>query len=166
MAGPAGRVCPHDGVTTMIEQHYDLLTIGGGSGGLAVAEKAAQYGKKVAIVGSGPAGLSCATDLAKFGHEVTVFEALHELGGVLVYGIPEFRLPKAIVAKEIETIKKMGEMGFMGIEVPEEYGGAGMDTLAYVLALEEICKADASHGTIMSVNNSLFHYGFLKFGTE
>mgnify|MGYP000468801833 CR=1 FL=1 len=55
-----------------------------------------------------------------------------------------------------ETIKKMGGMGFMGIEVPEEYGGAGMDTLAYVLALEEICKADASHGTIMSVNNSLF----------
>jgi hypothetical protein len=60
----------------------------------------------------------------------------------------------------------MGEMGFMGIEVPEEYGGAGMDTLAYVLALEEICKADASHGTIMSVNNSLFCYGILKFGTE
>jgi alkylation response protein AidB-like acyl-CoA dehydrogenase len=66
----------------------------------------------------------------------------------------------------IETIKKMGEMGFMGIEVPEEYGGAGMDTLAYVLALEEICKADASHGTIMSVNNSLFCYAILKFGTE
>jgi alkylation response protein AidB-like acyl-CoA dehydrogenase len=65
-----------------------------------------------------------------------------------------------------ETIKKMGEMGFMGIEVPEEYGGAGMDTLAYVLALEEICKADASHGTIMSVNNSLFCYAILKFGTE
>ena len=65
-----------------------------------------------------------------------------------------------------ETIKKMGEMGFMGIEVPEEYGGAGMDTLAYVLALEEISKADASHGTIMSVNNSLFCYGILKFGTE
>jgi alkylation response protein AidB-like acyl-CoA dehydrogenase len=66
----------------------------------------------------------------------------------------------------IVTIKKMGEMGFMGIEVPEEYGGAGMDTLAYVLALEEICKADASHGTIMSVNNSLFCYAILKFGTE
>ena len=65
-----------------------------------------------------------------------------------------------------ETIKKMSAMGFMGIEVPEEYGGAGMDTLAYVLALEEICKADASHGTIMSVNNSLFCYGLLKFGTE
>lgn len=65
-----------------------------------------------------------------------------------------------------ETIVKMGEMGFMGIEVPEEYGGAGMDTLAYVLALEEISKADASHGTIMSVNNSLYCNGLLKFGTE
>jgi len=65
-----------------------------------------------------------------------------------------------------KTIKKMGEMGFMGIEVPEEYGGAGMDTLAYVLALEEISKADAAHGTIMSVNNSLFCYGILKFGSE
>ena len=64
------------------------------------------------------------------------------------------------------TVKKMGEMGFMGIEVPEEYGGAGMDTLAYVLALEEICKADASHGVIMSVNNSLYCHGILKFGTE
>src|SRR5512141_1466020 len=65
-----------------------------------------------------------------------------------------------------ETIKKMGAMGFMGIEVPEEYSGAGMDTLAYVLALEEICKVDASHGVIMSVNNSLYAYGLLKFGTE
>src|SRR5574342_1330616 len=64
------------------------------------------------------------------------------------------------------TIKKMGEMGFMGIEVPEEYGGAGLDTLAYVLALEEISKADASHGTIMSVNNSLFCHGIYKYGTE
>jgi len=65
-----------------------------------------------------------------------------------------------------KTIRKMGEMGFMGVEVPEEYGGAGMDTLSYVLALEEICKADAAHGTIMSVNNSLFCYGILRFGTE
>ncbi len=65
-----------------------------------------------------------------------------------------------------ETIKKMGQLGFMGIEVPEEYGGAGMDTIAYVLAMEEICKADAAHGTIMSVNNSLFCHGILKFGTE
>ncbi len=65
-----------------------------------------------------------------------------------------------------ETIKKMGELGFMGIEVPEAYGGAGMDSLAYVLALEEICKVDASHGVIMSVNNSLYCHGILKFGTE
>ena len=66
----------------------------------------------------------------------------------------------------LETIKKMGKMGFMGIEVPEDYGGAGMDTMAYVLALEEICKADAAHGTIMSVNNSLFNYGILIFGSD
>jgi len=65
-----------------------------------------------------------------------------------------------------ETIKKMGKMGFMGIEIPEEYGGAGMDTLSYVLALEEISKVDASHGVIMSVNNSLYNYGILRFGTE
>ncbi len=66
----------------------------------------------------------------------------------------------------LETIREMGKLGFMGIEVPETYGGAGMDTLAYVLAMVEICKVDASHGTIMSVNNSLFAHGLLKFGTE
>lgn len=65
-----------------------------------------------------------------------------------------------------ETIRKMGEMGFMGIEIPEDYGGAGMDTLAYVLALVEICKADAAHGTIMSVNNSLYCNGIYKYGSE
>ncbi len=64
------------------------------------------------------------------------------------------------------TIKKMGELGFMGIEVPEQYGGSGMDALSYMLALEEICKVDASHGVIMSVNNSLYCHGILKFGTE
>ncbi|MFZ5820909.1 MAG: acyl-CoA dehydrogenase [Chloroflexota bacterium] len=66
----------------------------------------------------------------------------------------------------MKTIQKMGGMGFMGIEVPEAYGGAGMDTLSYVLALEEISKADAAHGVIMSVNNSLYCHGILKFGTE
>jgi len=60
----------------------------------------------------------------------------------------------------------MGQLGFMGIEVPEEYGGAGLDTMSYVLAMEEINKVDAAHGTIMSVNNSLFCYGILRFGTE
>jgi alkylation response protein AidB-like acyl-CoA dehydrogenase len=66
----------------------------------------------------------------------------------------------------LETVRQMGQLGFMGIEVPEQYGGTGMDTLAYVLALSEICKADASHGTVMSVNNSLYCHGLLKFGTE
>ena len=66
-------------------------------------------GHRVAVIGSGPAGLTCAGDLAKLGYEVTVFEALHELGGVLVYGIPEFRLPKhKVVAKEIEKVKELG----------------------------------------------------------
>ena len=65
-------------------------------------------GHRVAIVGSGPSGLTCAGDLAKKGYEVTVFEALHTAGGVLVYGIPEFRLPKKIVAKEVETLEKLG----------------------------------------------------------
>ncbi len=65
-------------------------------------------GHRVAIVGSGPSGLTCAGDLAKKGYEVTVFEALHTAGGVLVYGIPEFRLPKKIVAKEVDTLKKLG----------------------------------------------------------
>ena len=66
----------------------------------------------------------------------------------------------------INTVRQMGQLGFMGIEVPEEYGGAGMDTLAYSLALTEICKVDASHGTIMSVNNSLYCHGLMKYGTE
>ncbi len=74
-----------------------------------VTEQASSNGHRVAVVGSGPSGLACASDLAKWGYEVTVFEALHELGGVLVYGIPEFRLPKErIVAREIEEVAKLG----------------------------------------------------------
>ena len=65
-------------------------------------------GHKVAVIGAGPAGLTCAGDLAKLGYKVTVYEALHIAGGVLVYGIPEFRLPKAIVQQEIDGLKKMG----------------------------------------------------------
>ena len=66
-------------------------------------------GKKVAVIGSGPAGLTCAGDLAKMGYEVTIFEALHEPGGVLVYGIPEFRLPKdKIVEREIDSLRRLG----------------------------------------------------------
>ncbi len=66
----------------------------------------------------------------------------------------------------LENIRAMGELGLMGIEVPEEYGGSGLDTIGYAVALMEICEADAAHGTIMSVNNSLFCNGILKHGTE
>ena len=72
------------------------------------AQKPVSNGHKVAVIGSGPSGLTCAGDLAKKGYEVTVFEALHTAGGVLVYGIPEFRLPKAIVQKEIDGLKELG----------------------------------------------------------
>lgn len=76
---------------------------------IEVYEKKEQNGKKVAVVGSGPAGLSCASTLARLGYSVTIFEALHEVGGVLVYGIPEFRLPKdKVVKKEIENLIKLG----------------------------------------------------------
>ena len=68
----------------------------------------APTGKKVAVVGSGPAGLTVAGDLAKLGHAVTIFEALHKAGGVLVYGIPEFRLPKAIVQIEVDYVASLG----------------------------------------------------------
>lgn len=74
----------------------------------AIPKKPKPTGKKVAIIGSGPAGLTAAADLAKKGHAVTIFEALHKPGGVLIYGIPEFRLPKAIVEAEIEAIKDLG----------------------------------------------------------
>ena len=101
-----------------------------------------QNGHRVAVVGSGPSGLTCAGDLAKKGYEVTVFEALHTAGGVLVYGIPEFRLPKAIVAKEVETLEKLGvkietnvvigktltidELFMMGFEAVFVGSGAGL----------------------------------------
>jgi len=77
-------------------------------GEINVPEMPAPTGRKVAIVGGGPAGLTVAGDLIKMGHKVTIFEALHKLGGVLIYGIPEFRLPKAIVTREVEYLKTLG----------------------------------------------------------
>lgn len=116
-----GRVCPQEEqceVKCVVGKKNEPIAIGRlerfvadyerRSAGLRPPTVAAKSGKRVAVVGSGPAGLSCAADLAQRGHKVTVFEALHELGGVLVYGIPEFRLPKEIVKAEIEAMKAMG----------------------------------------------------------
>ena len=108
-------------------------------------EKPVSNGKKVAIVGAGPAGLTCAGDLAKLGYEVTIFEAFHKAGGVLVYGIPEFRLPKTIVQKEVDNLEQLGVKVMTNMvigkvlsidELFEEYGfqavfigsGAGLPT--------------------------------------
>lgn len=117
-----GRVCPQEKQCESKCMHLKLghkaVAIGNlerfaadferNSGKMALPECAPKNGIKVAIVGSGPAGLSCAGDLAKDGYDVTVFEALHEIGGVLKYGIPEFRLPNAIVDVEIENLRKIG----------------------------------------------------------
>ncbi len=117
-----GRVCPQEKQCESKCMHLKLghkaVAIGNlerfaadferNSGKMALPECAPKNGIKVAIVGSGPAGLSCAGDLAKCGYDVTVFEALHEIGGVLKYGIPEFRLPNAIVDVEIENLRKIG----------------------------------------------------------
>ena len=92
-------------------------------GEVELPEIAPSTGKKVAIIGSGPAGLTCAGDLTKMGHKVTVFEALHEPGGVLAYGIPEFRLPKDIVRAEVDALKKMG------VEIKTSYIIGRMDTI-------------------------------------
>ena len=78
------------------------------SSATAKAERPAPNGHRVAVVGSGPSGLTCAGDLAKLGYDVTIFEALHTPGGVLVYGIPEFRLPKRLVREEIATVEALG----------------------------------------------------------
>ena len=76
--------------------------------GSTLPPKATPTGKKVAVIGAGPAGLTVAADLVKFGHQITMFEALHVGGGVLSYGIPEFRFPKAIVQNEVEYVQKLG----------------------------------------------------------
>jgi glutamate synthase (NADPH/NADH) small chain len=117
-----GRVCPQENqcekycvlgrkgepvAIGRLERFVADLELADDSNGISM-EVAPPTGKKVAVVGSGPAGLTAAADLAKMGHAVTVFEALHVPGGVLMYGIPEFRLPKEIVQKEIDKIKDLG----------------------------------------------------------
>jgi glutamate synthase (NADPH/NADH) small chain len=96
--------------------------------GIKHPKKTKPTGKKVAVVGSGPAGLTCAGDLAKLGYEVTIFESLHKPGGVLVYGIPEYRLPKKIVEIEIDYIKKLGS------EVKTDF------VIGKILSIEELLE--------------------------
>ena len=116
-----GRVCPQEsqcegkcirgikGEPISIGKLERFVADWASENGIKPASATEKKGKKVAVIGSGPAGLTCAGDLAKLGYDVTIFEALHEAGGVLVYGIPEFRLPKTkVVAKEIENVKSLG----------------------------------------------------------
>jgi glutamate synthase (NADPH) small chain len=121
MPAVTGRVCPQENQcegACVLAKRFSSLAIGNlerlvadyerQTGQVGLPERARATGKRVAIVGSGPAGLSCAGDLTIKGHQVTVFEALHEIGGVLIYGIPEFRLPKEIVRQEVENMRKLG----------------------------------------------------------
>ena len=115
-----GRVCPQEEqceAVCVLGKKYEPVAIGRLERfcadwelehGVEAPKTAAPTGKSVAVVGSGPGGLTVAGDLAKLGHRVVIFEALHKPGGVLVYGIPEFRLPKAIVAREVEYVKSLG----------------------------------------------------------
>ena len=116
-----GRVCPQEsqcegkcirgikGEAISIGKLERFVADWARENGIRPAAPAEKNGKKVAVIGSGPSGLTCAGDLAKLGYDVTIFEALHEAGGVLVYGIPEFRLPKLdVVAKEVENVKALG----------------------------------------------------------
>ena len=116
-----GRVCPQE---EQCEKNCALTRRGGqiaigrlerflgdwdaAQSQMALPDIAAPTGKKVAIVGGGPAGLTAAADLVKYGHQVIIFEALHKMGGVLSYGIPEFRLPKKIVDREVDYLRKLG----------------------------------------------------------
>ena len=116
-----GRVCPQEsqcegkcirgikGEAVSIGKMERFVADWARENGIKPQPAAEKKGHKVAVIGSGPAGLTCAGDLAKMGYDVTIFEALHEAGGVLIYGIPEFRLPKdKVVAKEIENVKALG----------------------------------------------------------
>jgi len=115
-----GRVCPQETqceeVCVMVKK-YEPVAIGrlerfvadwDMARGMVVPELPPPTDKKVAVIGAGPAGLTCAADLARYGHAVTIFEALHASGGVLIYGIPEFRLPKAVVKAEVDYVRQLG----------------------------------------------------------
>ncbi len=134
-----GRVCPQEEqceAKCVLSHKFEPVAIGrlerfvadyARQVGEPEPELAPKTGKRVAIVGSGPAGLTCASDLAKLGHDVVIFEALHKPGGVLTYGIPEFRLPKEIVRVEIEYVKKLG------VEIKTNHVIGALDTVDELL---------------------------------
>ncbi len=175
-----GRVCPQE---TQCEMHC-IRGKKGDSVGIGRLErfvadwhnehvneapaKPASNGHKVAIIGSGPAGLTCAGDLAKQGYDVTVFEALHLAGGVLVYGIPEFRLPKKIVQKEVDGLKAMGVKFETNMvigrvvsidELMEQYGfeavfigsGAGLPMFMHIPG-ENLCGVYSANEFLTRIN--------------
>jgi len=142
-----GRVCPQEeqcqkfcvvgkvGEPVSIGRLERFLADWERTKGIKVPEKAPPTGKKVAVIGAGPAGLTVAADLAKLGHKIVIFEALHLPGGVLVYGIPEFRLPKSIVQAEVDYIKKLGvdlKLGYLigrTFTIPELMKYRGFDAV-------------------------------------
>ncbi|MBO5438323.1 MAG: NADPH-dependent glutamate synthase [Thermoguttaceae bacterium] len=143
-----GRVCPQENqceAKCILGKKMEPLAIGRlerfaadyerENGLVQIPEKAPSTGKKVAVIGSGPAGLTVAGDLVLLGHEVTVFEAFHQAGGVLMYGIPEFRLPKAIVQKEVHYLEDLGvkfelnQVGGRSVDVRELLDVEGFDAV-------------------------------------
>ena len=179
-----GRVCPQENQcegACVLGKKMDAVAIGSierfiadherETGTVGLPDLAPSTGKKVAIIGSGPAGLSCAGDMAINGHDVTVFEALHEIGGVLIYGIPEFRLPKAIVKNEIDNMKAMGikfETNVVigkTITIDELLEEEGFDTvfIATGAGLPKFLQIPGEHlGGVYSANEFLTRVNLMK----
>ncbi|MCX6827417.1 MAG: FAD-dependent oxidoreductase, partial [candidate division Zixibacteria bacterium] len=131
-----GRVCPQEEQcerVCILTKKYNAVAVGNlerfvadyerEQGEVEIPKLPSSTGKKIAIVGSGPAGLTVAADLAQMGHKIVIYEALHKPGGVLIYGIPEFRLPKAIVKAEVEYLQKLG------VEVHNSFVVGKLDTV-------------------------------------
>ena len=176
----SGRVCPQEtqceskcirgikGEPVAIGRLERFVADWARENGIVNIETAEATGHKVAVIGSGPAGLTCAGELARKGHDVTVFEALHVAGGVLSYGIPEFRLPKEIVNKEVENLEKMGvkietnmvigkvlsidelleEMGFEAVFIGS---GAGLPMFAQIPG-ESLCGVYSANEYLTRIN--------------
>lgn len=184
LPGVTGRVCPQENQcegSCVMGKRFSPLAIGylerfvadyeRKTGKVGIPQRAPATGKSVAIVGSGPAGLSCAGDLTLKGHDVTVFEALHEIGGVLVYGIPEFRLPKEIVRDEIDNMRKMG-IDFQTnvvigktVTIDELLGEEGYDAvfIATGAGLPKFLNIPGEHlGGVYSANEFLTRVNLLK----